>query len=441
MIVPTVRLIICYVLAVPLLTLMPILGIRHSGFILPVAAILIIAVIADCISARIRLRGIALSLAPVYRCVKDRRAVLDVHFRNEGMQPRAITLALSFPVSLKAETESLVVQLPRGQDTSAASVSYYPSLRGIFPMGAYSIGAISLLGLWQWRMKGSCPCEIHVYPGISHDRSLLAALFLNRSGVLIPRRPMHGKGKEFERLRDYMAGDGYEDIHWKTTAKRRHPVSKVYQMERTQEIYVIIDSSRLSGRTIPGGGEKQLDRFVTAGLLVGIAAMKQGDLFGLGAFSDSVHHFMGASGGKAHFNNCRRHIFSLEPETVNPDYSELFTFIRTRLRKRALLIVLTNLDDPVMAESFVQGVELVCRHHIVLAAMFRPERLRPLFQKRLTEEEDVYDALSSHRMWHNLREVRGILAKRGIDFTLLDHERFTIDLITRYMSVKERQRL
>jgi hypothetical protein len=126
---------------------------------------------------------------------------------------------------------------------------------------------------------------------------------------------------------------------------------------------------------------------------------------------------------------------------VNPDYDELFTFIRTRLRKRALLIVLTSLDDPVMAESFVRGVELVCRHHIVLAAMFQPERGYPLFQQSLKGDEDVYDALSGHQAWHNLKEVRGVLAKRGVDFALFPEARFAVNLISKYMAVKERQSL
>ena len=38
-----------------------------------------------------------------------------------------------------------------------------------------------------------------------------------------------GKGREFERLRDYLPGDSYEDIHWKATARRRTPAVKLYQ--------------------------------------------------------------------------------------------------------------------------------------------------------------------------------------------------------------------
>jgi len=56
-----------------------------------------------------------------------------------------------------------------------------------------------------------------------------------------------GKGRDFEKLREYIPGDSLDDIHWKATAKRGHPVTKVFQIERTQEVYVILDASRLSG--------------------------------------------------------------------------------------------------------------------------------------------------------------------------------------------------
>jgi uncharacterized protein (DUF58 family) len=72
-----------------------------------------------------------------------------------------------------------------------------------------------------------------------------------------------GKGRDFEQLREYLPGDGYEDIHWKATAKYGHPVTKVFQIERTQELYVVLDASRLSGRTMPVGeddGARQLEK-------------------------------------------------------------------------------------------------------------------------------------------------------------------------------------
>ena len=50
------------------------------------------------------------------------------------------------------------------------------------------------------------------------------------------------------------------DIHWRVTAKRGRLVTKEYQLERTQEIYVVIDASRLSSQMIDPPGQENGDR-------------------------------------------------------------------------------------------------------------------------------------------------------------------------------------
>ena len=109
-------------------------------------------------------------------------------------------------------------------------------------------------------------------------------LFLPRGSLGIHAQRQLGKGREFEKLREYMPGDSYEDIHWKTTAKRARPVTKVFQLERTQEIYVIIDASRLSARTEEVMSSNQqnedstkasktiLEKYITAAMILWLAA-------------------------------------------------------------------------------------------------------------------------------------------------------------------------
>jgi hypothetical protein len=217
---------------------------------------------------------------------------------------------------------------------------------------------------------------------MARERKSLAALFLNRGGYGIHARRQHGKGREFEKLREYIPGDGFDEIHWKATAKRRHPITKVFQIERTQEVYLVIDTSRLSTRPAAATGgpgaddpaisslsDSRLERFITAALVVGLAARRQGDLFGVLTFSDSVHDFLRAQGGKSHYGACRDHIFNLRPRMVNPDYEELATFIRLKLRRRALIMILTSLDDPALAESFIRAIDLTCRRHLVMVTL------------------------------------------------------------------------
>src|SRR5207249_4933492 len=100
-----------------------------------------------------------------------------------------------------------------------------------------------------------------------------------------------------------------------------------------------------------------------------LASEQQGHLFGLLTFSDKVQKFVRAKNGKAHYAACRDALYALQPQIVTPDFDELCSFIRLRLRRRALLVFLTALDDPVLAESFVRNMDLIRRQHLILVNM------------------------------------------------------------------------
>jgi uncharacterized protein (DUF58 family) len=307
---------------------------------------------------------------------------------------------------------------------------------------------------------------MRVYPNLFTERRDLAALFLNRGSFGVHARRQLGKGREFEKLREYVPGDGFEDIHWKATARRGRPITKVFQIEKTQEVYVVIDASRLSAREIPPhspvrgsdsegrpaeeqsetrnpkSGAAVLERFITAGLILGLAAERQGDLFGLVTCTDRVERFLRARNGKAHYGACRDALYTLEPRRVTPDFDEIASFLRLRLRRRALLVFLTSLDDPVLAESFVRQMDLLCRQHLVLVNMIRPPGTAPLFSHDDVDSVDgLYQHLGGHLRWRSLRELGKVLERRGVKFSLLENERLSAQLVSQYLEVKQRQML
>ena len=183
----------------------------------------------------------------------------------------------------------------------------------------------SPLGFWAARKIVPVQSEIRVYPNLLNDRKNLAALFLNRGVFGLHAQRQIGKGRDFEKLREYIPGDGYDEIHWKATARRGKPITKVFQIEKTQEVYVVVDASRLSARTTTetAGADSALERFVTAALVLGLAAEQQGDLFGLLTFTDKVEKFVRAKNGESHYNACRDALYTLQPKIVTPDFDEL----------------------------------------------------------------------------------------------------------------------
>ena len=189
-------------------------------------------------------------------------------------------------------------------------------------------------------------------------------------------------------------------------------------------------------------GTTVLERFLTAALILGQAAEQQGDLFGLLTFSDRVESFLRAKNGKAHYAACRDAIYTLEPRPITPDFDEISSFIRTRLRRRALLVFLTSLDDPVLAESFIRNMALLSGQHLVLVNMIKPPDADPLFSRSdVNELDDIYRHLGGHLQWHSLRELEKVLQRRGVRFSLLQNERLASDLVSQYIGVKQRQLL
>jgi uncharacterized protein (DUF58 family) len=302
------------------------------------------------------------------------------------------------------------------------------------------------------RSAAAVHSEIRVYPSLLSEQKNLAALFLNRVVWGVHSQRQVGQGREFEKLREYIHGDSYDSIHWKATAKRGKPITKVFQVERTQDVYIIIDSSRLSARSIktePGINnrnthqvEEILDRFVTAALVMGIAAERQGDRFGFLAFSDRVNTFMRAKSGRTHYNACRDILYNMTSDRVNPDFNEMCSFICSRLRRRSLIIFLTNLDDPVIADSFARNMDMVRRKHLVLVNMLKPVEVQPVFSGPDPHSiDDIYAHLGGHIVWQNLHELSQGLKQRGIGFSLLKSEKMCKSLVSQYITIKKRQLL
>ncbi|MCI0746918.1 MAG: DUF58 domain-containing protein [Verrucomicrobia subdivision 3 bacterium] len=461
--VPARRLLFWFGLVVAPFSLIAMTG--EAGLLLAGIAIggLLMAALVDALRGTKRLDGLAVELPEVVRLAKDRPGRIEVRIQNKNQNARRLRIGFSLPEEVGATRSIETVVLPAGTEWSALSWTCQPRERGNFPVTRAYLETASPLGFWAVRGSAPVRADIRVYPNLLSERRQLAAMFLHRGRFGSHAQRQVGKGRDFEKLREYIHGDGLDEIHWKATAKRGHPVTKVFQIERTQEVYVAIDASRLSARiaarpAVPAGNGRQdaepaaagrtaqrdsaLERYVTAALVLGLAAEQQGDLFGLVTFSDRVNGFVRAKSGRAHFNSCRDALYALKPQTVTPDFEEVASFIRLRLRRRALLLFLTALDDPVLAENFVKSMELLCRQHLVMVGMIRPAGAAPLFSSDDVENiDDIYERLGGHMRWSRLREFEKILGRRGVRLQLLDQEELSAQLVSAYMAVKQRQLL
>src|SRR5439155_15261764 len=232
-------------------------------------------ILFDAVRSRNALSGISVEAPAIARMSTDRGANLGLKIRNPGLKARNLALGVALPPEIQSPSEETWIALPAGAEWSRFHWACKPLSRGKFRTAWVYLEAASPLGFWAVRKTAPLQSEIRVYPNLLSERKDLAALFLRRGAFGLHVQRQVGKGRDFEKLREYIPGDSFDDIHWKATARRGKPITKVFQIERTQEIYVVVDASRLSAR------QSILERFVTASLVLGLAAEQQGDLFGL----------------------------------------------------------------------------------------------------------------------------------------------------------------
>jgi uncharacterized protein (DUF58 family) len=453
MLVPSTRLL--WITALVLVPLFTVLGMLHvpSSLLMGLAALVGVLAALDAPSASARLSGVTVELTDTIRVSKGRSFEIEGTLMSPAEGVRVLEIGLPFPRELKANEPVLKVALPIGGRRSEVSWTVVAAERGLFHVRSAFVGCASRLGLWEGRREVPCQCEVRVYPDLNRERHVLAPLFLRRGALGMHQVRQLGKGREFEQLRAYLPGDSYEDIFWKGTAKRRFPVTRMYQVERTQEVYVVVDVSRRSARPIEpkagagdaveAGAETQCERFIQAALILALAAEQQGDRFGLIIFSDQTHLLLPAGSGRAHYNACRDALYTQQPRVVSPDYEDLFISVGNRLRHRSLIIVLTDLGEPWLAESFGEAVRQAARKHVILAHMVGSREFQPLFSRHddARNEDELYRKLAGHLIWHDLQDTARALKQTGVHLTASMEENLVGDVVSEYLKVKKRQLL
>lgn len=416
------------------------------GLFFAATGLLLIAGLVDLFISSSKLRNLRVDADPMTRLARDVEGKLVIHLRCDQAAPRAVSVGLPMPYEFLQNTDSQKIILA-GNKANHWAVEWQVAARsrGIYACPPAFVETASVLGLFQVRRRYPLQGEIRVYPNMRRERRQLANLFLKRGQIGIHAQRMVGQGREYEQLREYSVGDSMLDVHWKASAKRGELVTKTYQIERTQEIYLVIDHSRLSGlRTRREDTaddefyETILERYVTAASILSMVAEREGDLFGMVAFGRTVSRFVRANGGKQHGQVIQNALFDLKTDPGPFDLDELFTFLRLRLRRRSLLIFLTDLSDAAAAEDFSRHIGMVAGHHFVLINSIRRPGVHPVYESG-EGTKSIADEIAGHLRWQSLRQLQLALRTEGVEFSILDDEKLSLELVNQYLSVKQRQ--
>lgn len=354
---------------------------------------------------------------------------------NLSPQAYHITVRDGLPDALTGDPDPFAITLaPRTRATLAYALR--ASRRGAFTLEEIYLRTTSRLRLWQRHFTYPAQNVLHVYPDMRQLSEYALLARTNRLSLLGVRRARRiGQDHEFERLRDYTVDDNYKHIDWRSTARRRKLTVRDFQSSQSQRIVFLLDCGRMM--TNEAAGLSLLDHALNAMLMLSYVALRQGDRVGLLCFSDEIHGFVPQRGGMQQMNRLLHAGFDRFPRLVESRYDLAFRYLATHCRRRALVVLVTNVIDEVNAQQVQRYLGNLSGKHLPLGVLLRDRQLFSAAE----EGADVWRAAAAADILLWRQQVLADLRSSGALALDLFPECMTAPLVNQYLQVKARHLL
>lgn len=364
--------------------------------------------------------------------------VANLHLHNQ--ERRKLDVEATDDGSTEVEPQGLPAKLQlAGGQRAVFRYHLHPHRRGSHELGDLWLRVKSPLGLWRRQLKIPAAQTVRVYPDLQAVRVYEKLVREARDERFTRATRRRGGESEFERLREYQRDDDVRRIDWKATARKGSVIAREYQLERNQNIVFLLDLGRLM--TAESGGLSHLDHALNATLMLSHVSVRAGDQVGLAAFDTSLRTFVAPDGGPHAIKKIVRATYDLFPSLVEPDYRTIFGQLRSRLRKRSLLVLFTQVLDPATQKQLVPLVRSLSPTHLPLCVVFRDESVEELVRSESEEPEALHTrgVAAGELVWRE-RLVEEMRAAGALVLHVRPQD-LTQQLIARYLDVKSRQLL
>jgi uncharacterized protein (DUF58 family) len=357
---------------------------------------------------------------------------------HDFAQPLTIQLFDHVPHGLSFDNLPLSVELQPGL-RSQIGYRLRPLKRGHFSFERCEINLPSPFGLWSDKRLLSVTDATRVYPDFArlYGGQLLAVdNWLSQLGVR--QRQRRGLGLEFHQLREFREGDSLRQIDWKATARQRTPIAREYQDERDQQIVFMLDC----GRRMRSQDDElsHFDHALNACLLLSYVALRQGDAVGLCTFAADQQRYLAPVKGTAQLNVLLNAVYDLDSTRRSSDYLTATTQLLARQKRRALVVLVTNLRDE-DDEDLLSAVKRLSQQHQVLVASLRERILDTTRQKPVQTVEDALTYCATVDYLNARAELHERLSAHGVPVVDTQPGDLGAQMVTRYLGWKRAGKL
>jgi uncharacterized protein (DUF58 family) len=364
---------------------------------------------------------------------------VELTVRNRSRFHARLTVTDTVPPGWEVEDLPASVHLRPHQEVTVA-YQVTPTARGRFFFGDLYVRVEHAPGLAIQQVRLPAEQEVRIYPDVREvtryetmaRRSRLSELGIHRSRLA-------GRGTEFERIRDYTSDDEYRQIDWKATARRHRPMTRVYEVERSQNVFIVLDAGRMMAGRI--GKLSKLDYAVNAALMLAHVSLKAGDRLGLMIVSDGVDAYLPLGKGQAHFQQGLELLFGVEARLCHVDYRGALEQIAVRCKRRSLVVFFTDLVDEETSAELVTYMRLLRPTHLPLCVTLQDEQVVGASRRPSETAAQMYERTVALDLLAERRRILDSLQKLGAVVLDSAPEALSINVVNRYLDLKYRQLL
>ncbi len=379
----------------------------------------------------------------------DAETEIELGVENHGRRIVECRLVDDLPAALIPEPEThRVVAFPR----VAARVRYrvQPRERGDWETGWLYIRYRSPLGLVEKWAMAPLMQTVRVYPALRTSEE--QQIFLARSRQIdlqLRQARQRGLGRDFESLREYRQGDDLRDICWTATARRGNTITRQYQSERSQPVWIVLDCGRLmrsrvatAGKRLPVSGptirHSKLDHACSAAVALAQLALFSGDRVGLLAYGQSIQQRLLPGRGAAHLRQTIELLARARAEGSEADHLLAVTALSRLQPRRALILWITDLAETAMRPEAIDGAMQLLRRHVLLFVTMAQPEVNRIAELRPKDLDEMFLAAAAQELASRRELLLAQLQEEGALTLDLDPEVLISTVLNRYLAAKER---
>src|SRR5881394_1178976 len=285
-------------------------------------------------------------------------------FENASRVTLFATLIDNVPPYLRQEAPELALKC-RARGEAIASYQLTATRRGDAELGAVYVRYQTPLRIAERWAVAHLEQKVCVYPNLEEARQHSIYLVRSRQIEMEKRHArIRGAGREFESLREYQQGDEFRDICWTAAARRGKLVTRLFQIERSQTIWLVVDAGRLMRARI--AGLSKLDYAVNAGLSLAEVALGTGDRVGLLAYGRQVQKRVLPYRGSGHLRQLIRQLAYVKEEAHEGDHLLALGALLSTQKRRSLIVWITDFPETAMTPEVIEAASEAAARHLVL---------------------------------------------------------------------------